>query len=162
MPALPETLSRRLVRAAKRPMLAARSDEAFDVLERPVRPGDFSVLEGHDHCLLVTYRKDGTPVPTPVWFAREGARLFVWTEVNAYKAKRIRRDPRALIAPCTPTGKPLGDPVAATGRVLEDPAERAVAERAIKAQWNLGQRIFERASRPLTEVHYLAFEPGQA
>lgn len=160
MAALPETLARRLVRAAKRPMLAARSDEAFDVLDRPVRAGDFSVLDGHDHCLLVTYRKDGTPVPTPVWFARQGAGIVVWTEVEAYKAKRLRRDPRALVAPCTVTGKPLGDPVEAVGRVLESDAERAAAARAIKAQWNLGQRIFERASRPVTEVHYLAFEPA--
>ncbi|WP_220793331.1 PPOX class F420-dependent oxidoreductase [Nocardioides stalactiti] len=157
---LPEALSRRVIGIAKRPMVAAMDDSAHTVLDRPVRTGGFDELAGHHHCLLVTYKRDGSAVPAPVWFARDGERLYVWTEVNAYKAKRLRRDPRALIAPCTVTGKPLGDPVAATGRVLADEAERVRAARTIRSQWTLGQRLFERLSRPLTEVHYLELVPA--
>lgn len=152
-----EQLSRRLVKAGKRPLEGARSPEAAGILEQPVQPGGFSVLDGHTHALLVTYKRDGSGVPTPVWFARDGDRLYVWTEVNAFKAKRLRRDPRALLAPCGPTGKPLGRPVAARGRILTGDAERARARQAVQAQWGLGRKLFELVSRPITDVLYLEF-----
>lgn len=110
--------------------------------------------------LLVTYKRDGTPVPSPVWFARDGEQVYVWTEVNAFKAKRIRNDPRALLAACSPFGRPEADPIAARGRVLSDESERARAASVIRSQWGLGRRMFDAMSRPLTEVHYLAFEPA--
>ena len=40
---------------------------------------------------LTTYRRDGTPVSTPVWFVEEDGRLFVTTAADSYKAKRLRR-----------------------------------------------------------------------
>jgi PPOX class probable F420-dependent enzyme len=129
------------------------------VLDMPVQHTDFSSLDGEDHVLLVTYRRDGTPIPSPVWFARDADQLYVWTEVNAFKAKRLRRDPRALLAPCSPLGVPRGNPIAAKGRVLTDESERRRAAAVIRSQWGLGRRIFELMSRPLTDVHYLAFVP---
>lgn len=155
-------LSRRLVALAKRPMVASMDESAHTVVDRPVRHTGFDALSGHHHCLLVTYKRDGTPVPAPVWFARDGERLLVWTEVGAYKAKRLRRDPRALIAPCSATGKPLGDPIAARGRILEAEGERAHAARVIRSQWTLWQRAFAFAARPVTEVHYLEFTATDA
>jgi hypothetical protein len=157
---LPEAITRPLVRAAKRPMDGMRHDEAATVLDRPVQHTDFSALAGLTHCLLVTYKRDGTPIASPVWFALGDGRLYVWTEINAYKAKRLSRDPRALIAPCGPTGKPLGDPIAARGRILETADERAHAAQLIRSSWGLGRRLFELFSRPLTEVHYLEFIPA--
>ena len=32
----------------------------------------FDHLEGHKYCLLVTFRRSGEPVPTPVWFGLDG------------------------------------------------------------------------------------------
>ena len=43
---------------------------ADDLSHAPVAPWDTRLLEGHHYCLLVSYRRDGRPVPTPVWFAR--------------------------------------------------------------------------------------------
>lgn len=156
---LPRRVSEPLLRRVKKPMDAFRADEAATVLDRPVRYGDFSTLTG-SHVLLVTWKRDGTAMPSPVWFARDGERVYVWTEVNAWKAKRLRNNPAALLAPCTVRGVPLGDPVAATGRVLTDEAERDRAARVIRRSWSLGQRLFEAMSRPLTEVHYLEFIPA--
>jgi uncharacterized protein len=161
MPRIPERVSSPIMRALKRPMNAARADEAMEVLERPVRHAGFADLTG-TYVLLVTYKRDGTPIPSPVWFARDGETLFVWTEVNAFKAKRLRNDPRALLAPCTSRGVPTGDPIAATGRVLTDDAERRRAASVIRSQWGIGRKLFERMSRPMTDVHYLAFEPAPA
>lgn len=159
---LPDTLTRRLIKSGKKPMNAMRAPEAMTVLDRPVQCGDFGALDGHVHVLLVTYKRDGKPIPSPVWFARDGETLYVWTEINAFKAKRIRNDPRALLAPCDARGVPEGDPIAARGRVLVDEADRQRAAKVIRSQWGIGRRLFELVSRPLTDVHYLAFEPVRA
>lgn len=151
---LPNFISRR-----KSALGRTRSPKAFDVLDREPVHTDFSALDGHRHMLLVTWKKNGDAVPSPVWFAREDERLFVWTEINAYKAKRLRRTPQALVAPCSPTGVPLGEPIAARGRVLETEAERNVAAQAIRRDWNLAQRIFERFSRRMTDVHFIELVP---
>ena len=68
---------------------------------------------------LTTFRRDGTPVPTPVWVVRDGPELRVWTNPQAGKVKRIRRNGSVLLAPCTRRGKPLGRAVPGTARVLE-------------------------------------------
>ena len=60
---------------------------------------------------LTTYRRDGTPVSTAVWFVEEDGRLFVITPAQSYKAKRLRRNPAATVAPCTARGTPKGDPI---------------------------------------------------
>jgi PPOX class probable F420-dependent enzyme len=60
---------------------------------------------------LTTYRRDGTPISTPVWFVEDGGRLFVVTAEDSYKAKRLQRNPAALVAPCTARGVPKGDAI---------------------------------------------------
>lgn len=155
---LSDRLSVPLMRAMKRPMNAVRDGRALDVLTMPVQRGSFLELRGK-HALLVTYKRDGTPVPSPVWFARDGQRVYVWTEINAFKAKRLRRDSRALLASCTARGVPLGNPVAAKGRILEEEAERRRAASVIRRSWGPWRRLLVRLTRPVTDVHYLEFTP---
>ena len=57
---------------------------------------------------LTTYRRDGTPVTTPVWAAAEGESLYLFSNASAGKVKRLRNSSRAAIAPCTATGKVTG------------------------------------------------------
>ncbi len=57
---------------------------------------------------LTTYRRDGTPVTTPVWAAAEGENLYLFTNANAGKVKRLRNSSRATVAPCTATGTITG------------------------------------------------------
>ena len=45
-------------------------------------------------------RKDGREVKTPVWAAKDGERIVVWTNVNSGKVKRIRRTGVVRIAAC--------------------------------------------------------------
>src|SRR6266567_1171406 len=80
------------------------------------------------YVLLTTFRKDGTAVPTPVWVARDGAELLVFTAPNAGKVKRIRRDGAVRIGPCTMRGRPTGADVPAHARVLDS----AGADRTLK------------------------------
>jgi PPOX class probable F420-dependent enzyme len=70
--------------------------------------------------LLTTYRRDGTPVGTPVNIAVEGDHAFVRTWDTAWKIKRIRHNPDVEIAPSTFSGKPTGPAIRARARVLSD------------------------------------------
>ncbi len=58
---------------------------------------------------LESYRRDGTPVRTPLWFAAapDGA-LFIYSRADAFKVKRLRRDPRCRIAACDMRGTVAG------------------------------------------------------
>jgi len=71
---------------------------------------------------LETYRRTGVPVRTPVWFAeedRDPSTLYIYTELNAGKVKRIRNNANVKIAPCTMRGTVKGDWIAATARLVE-------------------------------------------
>ena len=95
--------------------------------------------------LLVTYRRDGTPVPTPVWAALgDDGLLYVRTERSSGKLKRLRNDARLLVAPCTVRGRPLGAPLEARATVLA-PEREAMAEQALARRYGVGRECFERA-----------------
>ena len=69
---------------------------------------------------LTSFRRDGTGVATPVWFVEADGRLLVETDASSYKVRRIRRDPRVTIAPCTATGRLRGTPLPAWAELLSD------------------------------------------
>jgi uncharacterized protein len=69
---------------------------------------------------LTSFRRDGTGVATPVWFVEADGRLLVETDADSYKVRRIRRNPRVTIAPCTATGRLRGIPVPARATLLPD------------------------------------------
>ncbi|MEU1278623.1 PPOX class F420-dependent oxidoreductase [Streptomyces sp. NPDC005805] len=77
---------------------------------------------------VTTYRKNGTPVATPVWFAVDGGELFVWTRSDSWKVKRLRNDPRVKITVCDVKGRiEDGAPSAeGTARLLDEAGTRAV------------------------------------
>jgi PPOX class probable F420-dependent enzyme len=78
-------------------------------------------ISGQSYMSLVSFRKTGVPVRTPVWFAEADGKLYVMTGSHLGKYKRIRNNPQVRIAPCTMRGKVTGPEFAATARIL--PAE---------------------------------------
>ncbi|MBB5917027.1 hypothetical protein BJY24_005939 [Nocardia transvalensis] len=73
-----------------------------------------------NYVLLTTFRKDGTPVGTPLWAALGDGKLYVWTVTDSWKVKRIRRDPKVTVQPCSVNGTPQGEVVEGTARILDD------------------------------------------
>ena len=71
---------------------------------------------------LTTYRRDGTPVATPVWHVPHKAELWIVTEAASGKVKRIRNNPQVRVAPCSVRGTVAPDAPTATGtaRLLDD------------------------------------------
>jgi len=70
---------------------------------------------------LTTFRRDGTPVSTPVWFVPENGSLLVETDGDSNKVKRIRRNQNVTVASCNATGRVTGESVSAHAAIL--PAE---------------------------------------
>jgi uncharacterized protein len=115
----------------------------------------FEALRGRKYALLVTYRRSGEPVPTPVWFGLdEKQRLYVRSDAAAAKLKRLKADPRVLVGPCDARGKPLGPLAAGQGRVL-DPHEDAHAEAVLRSSYGLGRRLYEGVVGDRTPSAYL-------
>ena len=153
---------RRMPGARPGARMAARSAPrgAHAVVGEP-RSGSLEDVRAHKRALLVTYRRDGTPVPTPVWAAEADGHLYVRSERASGKAKRLRRDPRVLVAPCTVRGKPLGAPFEATARMLA-PGEEPHAERVLANRYGLGRALFEWGmDRLRVDMGYLEITPGE-
>jgi PPOX class probable F420-dependent enzyme len=83
--------------------------------------------------LLTSFKRDGTPVGTPVHIAFEGSKAYLRTYDKAWKFKRIRRNPEISLAPSTVRGVPTGPAIQATARILDGeeatPAARALARK---------------------------------
>ena len=152
---------RRLPAALPGARLAARTaPRGARQIDRQPRTGSLEQVARCKRALLVSYRRDGTPVPTPVWAAAQDGRLYVRSERAAGKLKRLRNDDRVLIAPCTVRGRPLGAPFEARARVLEG-ARELLAERALAARYGLGRELFERAMDLLrVDMCFLEIAPG--
>lgn len=67
---------------------------------------------------VTTFRKNGTGVPTPLWFGYEGGRIYIMTRSDSGKFKRIRKNPHVTLAACTMRGCITGPQHSATARIL--------------------------------------------
>ena len=58
---------------------------------------------------LETYKRDNTPVQTPVWFVIENDQIYITTKETTGKVKRLRNNQNARIAICSMKGDVKGD-----------------------------------------------------
>ena len=58
---------------------------------------------------LETYRKDQTPVQTPVWFVIENDQIYITTKETTGKVKRLRNTQNGRIAVCSMKGDIKGN-----------------------------------------------------
>ena len=84
-------------------------------------PEAFSRFGGENVISLETYRRNGEPVRTPVWFLEENGVLYVHTDDSTGKVKRIRQNPKVRVAPSHFRGKPKADYVDARAEVETSP-----------------------------------------
>jgi PPOX class probable F420-dependent enzyme len=84
---------------------------------------------------LETFRKNGTGVKTPVWVARDGNQLVIFTNGDSYKVKRLRRNSKIRIAECGVRGALKGPWHDGTGRLVDDEAQKQSATRALHEKY---------------------------
>ncbi len=108
--------------------------------------GDVLLAVEGRYCLLISHRRDGSTVATPVWAAAEGSTVYVRTERTSAKVRRIAANTDVLVAPCSARGRPLGPSVRTSARVLSEKREEAVAERALDRKYGTARRAYRRVA----------------
>ncbi|WP_046779858.1 PPOX class F420-dependent oxidoreductase [Streptomyces yangpuensis] len=109
---------------------------------------------------LTTFRKDGTPVATPVWAVADGSELYVWTRSDSWKVKRIRNDGRVTVTPCDVRGRVEEGAPAVEGRarLLDEEGLRRVRRlMSRKYTWqfwmvDVPAALVRRGKRPHTAI----------
>ena len=92
---------------------------------------------------LTTFRRDGTPVATPVWVTPFGDdSVAFWTSSGSGKAKRLAHTSRVTVQPSDARGrvKPGTEPIEATARVVEG-QDLDEIRRQVKAKYGFQTKI---------------------
>jgi PPOX class probable F420-dependent enzyme len=85
-----------------------------------------SQFDRHSYLNLETFKRSGQGVKTPVWFVRDGSMLYVRTDAESWKVKRVRNNARVRVVPSDAQGRPLGAWMDAVARLVEgEEADRA-------------------------------------
>jgi|SRR5579859_1468815 len=93
---------------------------------------------------ITTRRRDGSLASTPVWVVSDdGRRLLVWTHASTWKVKRIRRDPRVLVAKSNYRGRERGPRIEGNARVVDD----VDVQTLIREKYGWQKRLLERLAR---------------
>ena len=116
---------------------------ATQMIERPVqRPAaDLEALFPGRYLSLTSFKHDGTGVATPLWFVSDGERLFALTDLHSAKVRRMRGNPRVLVAPCGPNGKLRGEPLPARAEVLTESADLERVQKLLIERYKTTYRL---------------------
>lgn len=98
-------------------------------------------LDRDPYVSLLSYKRDGSGVETPVWAAPLDGRLVVFTLKGSFKVKRVRRNPKVRVAKCGVTGKLLGPWHDGSCVLVTDPAHEARAYDALNAKYGWQMRL---------------------
>jgi PPOX class probable F420-dependent enzyme len=105
-----------------------------------------SEFTGKKYISIETYRKTGDPVRTPVWFVEENGELFVRTDSDAGKIKRIRNNPRVRVATCDMRGSIKGAWLDGEARTIDTGSSEHVFS-LLKKKYGTLYRIIRFAER---------------
>ncbi len=87
---------------------------------------------------LITYKRDKSPVSTPVWVANFSNSLVVTTSLNAGKVKRIRNNGIATIYITNQNGsKKLSESLDLNASLIEDPDLKKQATDLIRKKYGM-------------------------
>jgi len=94
---------------------------------------------------LETFKKNGEGVKTPVWFVLHKNALYVYTEADSWKVKRIRNNPRVRVAVSNFRGDIKGASLEATASLVEGD-ERLAADKLLDRKYLL-KKVFNFLTR---------------
>jgi PPOX class probable F420-dependent enzyme len=80
---------------------------------------DWQALASARYLNLESFKRDGTAVHTPLWFAPDAdGTFYIYSQAEAYKVKRLRRTPACRVAACDMRGNVSGPWLAARAEIL--------------------------------------------
>ena len=94
---------------------------------------------------LITFRKDNTRVPTPVWLSSLEDCLVVTTNLNAGKVKRIRNNGLATIYVTNQSGsEKLSEEIDVKASIIENEEEKQLGIKSIQKKYGALAKVFMR------------------
>lgn len=92
---------------------------------------------------FTTYRRDGTPVPTPVWAVTlDDGRIGFWTSSGSGKAKRLAHTSRVTIQPSDARGNPKDGTAPSEGTaVLVSGDDMAEIQQKVRSKYGFMTKI---------------------
>ena len=97
---------------------------------------------------VITYRRDGTGVPTPLWAVEDDGELLMWTREDSWKVKRLRREGRVTVTPCDVRGRIAEEATGVEGsaRLLESEGELDRVRAALTGKYGWQFRLTDSGS----------------
>jgi hypothetical protein len=124
-----------------------------------IAPNVFPTLRGQQYMNLVTYRKSGEAVSTPVWFAEANGRIYLFTNGETGKVKRIRNNPQVEVCAADARGKAHGALEHGHATIVSG-AEASAADAALTRKYGLIKRLFSLVARLRGQTAvYIAVSP---
>ena len=94
---------------------------------------------------LITFRKDNTPVPTPVWLSSLEDCLVITTNLNAGKVKRIRNNGLATIYVTNQNGsEKLSEAIDVKASLIDNEEEKQLGIKSIQKKYGAMAKVFMR------------------
>lgn len=90
---------------------------------------------------VLSYKRDGNGVETPVWVASLDGKLVIFTLKDSFKVKRIGRNPKVRVAKCSMRGEILGPWFDGTCAIVTDKQIEKRAYAALSAKYGWMMRI---------------------
>ena len=101
----------------------------------------------HEYINLITYRRDDSPVKTPVWVAKYKEYLVITSNKSAGKVKRINNNGRATIYVTDQIGSSaLSDPLDVKASIIDDEKNKQEALDKIIKKYGSMSKMFIRGS----------------
>ena len=84
---------------------------------------DCRALAAARYLNLESFKRNGTAVRTPLWFAPDAdGTFYIYSQAEAYKVKRLRRTPACRVAACDMRGNVSGPWLEARAEILSGEA----------------------------------------
>jgi hypothetical protein len=126
-----------------------------------MKKDEIEFLEGGNYISFATRKKSGDFVPTPVWFAPDGDSYYLFSAGEAGKVKRLRNFSQARIAACTVTGTLTGEWLDTKAYLLDKPADKDRALKALRRKYGWQMAIgdcFSRLTGKMNRRQYIRVE----
>jgi len=106
---------------------------------------------------LVTFRRNGNGVPTPIWVAAHGGKLYAVTNGTSVKMKRLKANDRIRLAACDARGQVRGEWTEGHGRRVDDVALMQRAQQALESKYGWQVAVLKFFSTLFGRAQHRAF-----
>ena len=101
-------------------------------------------LQNFKYMQVVTFKRNGTGVPTAVWFAIVNKNIYFHTLSYRWKVKRLKRNSKIEIRPCTMMNKIIGKGFSGKAEKISSRDKELIQliEKDFRKKFPIKQRLF--------------------